>query len=156
MSDKNADFNAMLTPRAGDYYVAFWYLAGENCDFLAILLRPEGATDLRCDYRFRYYRDDRVFDSQDERSEFRCNFTDTTEDRAIQLVDDTIIGTLVRKGFCGSRLSWVVRKRSWRRVVKGDGAAFLKKLQELPFVHTARADTVTGMSLGAKPKGEGN
>jgi hypothetical protein len=58
---------------------------------LAILWRPRGAATWTFDYRFRYFVDDKVFDSADEKSRYRCSdLNDVDAERAWHILDDAM------------------------------------------------------------------
>jgi len=137
----------------GGYFVGFWFLAAKNGDdFMATLHRPAGATELQLDYRFRRRVDDKIFDSDDTKSSYEVDFTGKTEDESIAIVD-RIIAELVNAGYVGSRLPWLIKKRSWRRIVRGDERAFWLAIKDLPFVHMTRPGHLT---TPERKKGEGN
>ena len=134
------------------YYVALWFLSGKNQDWLAMLYRNPGEADLRLSYRFRYYKDDKVFmdESEDEKSGYTCEVAGKTEDDAIAIVD-AVVAKLVAAGYLGTRLPWKVRERVFRRIVKGGGRELWKVMSGLPFVHMKKVDQQGG---GATKKGE--
>src|SRR4029077_16949140 len=70
------------------YVVCAWWLHGREQDFMAVLQRPTDAADLRIDYRFRYYVDDKVFDSDDIKSAYSCDLTGRTEVESLAIVDE--------------------------------------------------------------------
>lgn len=57
----------MIEIKKGRYFKAYWFVGCEDRDLLAAMFRdPEGPWKLL--YRFRYYEDDKVFDSKDRKS----------------------------------------------------------------------------------------
>jgi hypothetical protein len=129
----------------GGYYVGFWYLAGRKQDFLGMLFRNPGDTSLQFRYRFRYYEDDKIFfdETDDVKNTYHVDFTDKTEDESIAAIDD-IVRDLIHKGYVGSRLPWLVNKRSWRRIVRGDNRVMIKALQAMPFAHFKQMPSTKG------------
>ena len=51
---------------------AFWFVAGGSRDWMAVLLRQEGGC-WEALYRFRYYKDDKMHDSEDDKSWYRIS-----------------------------------------------------------------------------------
>lgn len=49
----------------------FWLLGCERFDRLAVVIRPEPGKPWEALYRWRYHVDDKVFDSNDQRSGYR-------------------------------------------------------------------------------------
>jgi hypothetical protein len=129
----------------GGYYVGAWYLAGREQDFLGMVFRNPGETSLQFRYRFRYYLDDKVhFDeTEDVKNVYDCDLTGKNEDESIAIVD-SLARDLIEKGYLGSRLSWLVKKRYVRRIVRGDHRAMAKALRAMPFTHAKPLKTTKG------------
>lgn len=74
-----------LDLREGRYFAAMWYveLPDNIGNMLAALWRDPEEKDFHLDYRFRYYKNDKIFDSDDERSTYRGTFTGLSEEKAI-------------------------------------------------------------------------
>jgi hypothetical protein len=63
-----------------------------NADFLAALTGvKDKPREFHLDYRFRYHRDDKVFDSEDEKHWYHVEFLDIQEDDAIAKVRDVVL-----------------------------------------------------------------
>ena len=120
----------------GGYYVGLWYFAGREQDFLALVFQNPGDAHLQFRYRFRYYKDDKVhFDeTDDEKSVYDADFAGKSEDEAIEIVDG-LARELIEKGYLGTRLPWLVKKRYVRRIVRGDHRAATDALGSMPFTH---------------------
>jgi hypothetical protein len=118
------------------YYVGIWFLAGREQDWLAMLYKNPGDAGLQLTYRFRYYRDNKVFfdETEDEKSTYRAACEGKTEDESIASVDKAA-QELIDKGYLGTRLPWAVKKRYTRRLTRCDGKVFKHILLTLPFVH---------------------
>ncbi len=126
------------------YYVGVWYLAGREQDWLAMLYQNPDDTTLRLTHRFRYYKDDKLFDeTDDEKSIYNAAIEGKTEDEAVAIVD-ALAQKLIAEGYLGTRLPWALKKRYTRRIVKCDGRAFGRVLQKLPFTHQKYLTTKPG------------
>lgn len=118
----------------GVYYVAIWHVEGKDKDWLALLQRRPDSGELHLGYRFRYYASaDDAWDERDIKNVYRATFDHKTEDEAIAIVDTMIRDTLVKTGFCGTRLPWKTRGKVHKRVIKalGPEPAF-KALMSMP------------------------
>lgn len=118
----------------GVYYVAIWHVEGKGKDWLALLQRRPDSNELYLGYRFRYYASpDDAWDEHDVKNVYRAAFDHKTEDEAIAIVDGLIRDTLVKTGFCGTRLPWKTRRMVHKRVIKaiGAGPAF-KAVMSMP------------------------
>lgn len=76
-----------LELKDGRYVSQMWYCANNEKDWLCALYRDPGEcwTVL---YRFRYYRDDKAFDSKDIKNWYRCRApTDRKESEVIEFTD---------------------------------------------------------------------
>jgi hypothetical protein len=123
------------------YYVGIWFLVGRKQDFMATLYRDAAGT-LQLDHRFRYYapgNSSDPFDGRDLKSIYSAAMPDKTEDEAIAIVDK-MLDTLVKEGYCGTRLPWKLPKLRHRILVRGNGEAFKRAILKLPFVHLKIAD----------------
>ena len=54
----------------GRHYYGFWWVAWDDTDWLLCAWRVDGADEVEAVYRFRYYRDDKVWDSEDNKTVF--------------------------------------------------------------------------------------
>jgi hypothetical protein len=131
----DADDAAIINVHEDGYYLGLWYLEGEQKNFLATVFRNPGEELLRLTYRFRYRKDNRVFDSADEKSVYRAVVPkEMSEGRVISALDKMVDG-MIASGFCHTRLPWKLRDHRFKRIVRGDGHAWYQMLIGLPFVH---------------------
>jgi hypothetical protein len=113
------------------YVLGFWYVQGEGCDWLAAVTRePNEPFVMR--YRFRYYVDDKDFDSGDVKSWWEARFPDLDEDKIIRSIDKSL-AALQRGGFAIGE--------PWRAIVRGGSEAAMNALQTAPFVHLQTTET---------------
>jgi hypothetical protein len=142
----------------GGYYVALWYLAGIEQDWLAVLYRLPGEAQLTLRCRFRFYKDDKIFydETADDKQSYELK-TDKPEDGVVADVDTTA-KEMIAKNYCGTRLPWKVRDRYTRRVMKCDAHDFAKILMSLPFTHWKRVDLPPTGARKSSPRkrGDGN
>jgi hypothetical protein len=134
----------------GAYILCAWWLHGRGKDFMAIVTRPSTDDDLHLDYRFRYYVDNKVFDSDDVKNAYSGTFPGKTEVEALAIVDE-MVDTLVKENFLGTRLPWQVKKRRARVMVRGDSKAFYLAIKDLPFVHLAQPGHAQDYGRGKGP-----
>lgn len=139
------DVNPIFDVVEGGYYVGLWYLAGREQDFLGLVFRNPSDTSLQFRYRFRYYVDQKVhFDeTEDIKRTYDADLVGKSDDESIAIVDD-IARDLIAKGYLGSRLSWIVRKRYVREIVRGDHHAMAKVIRDMPFTHARPIKTKGG------------
>lgn len=118
------------------YYVGLWYLAGRGQDFLASVFKLSDDPGLQFRYRFRYYNDDKIFfdETADTKSTWDADLTGKDDDEAIFIVD-SMAAKMIKEGYVGSRLPWLVKKRYIRRITRCDGNAYKRMLLTLPFAH---------------------
>lgn len=73
-----AQHDIVLTFARGMYYSRIWFLSSpaKRMDILAVLRRelPDGVW--KFEYRFRYYEDDKAFDSTDRKSFYSAEFAE--------------------------------------------------------------------------------
>lgn len=120
----------------GGYYVGAWYLSGREQDFLGLVFKNPRDPGLRLRYRFRYYVDDKVhFDESDDvKNVYDCDLSHKSEDEAIEIADG-LARELIEKGYLGTKLPWLVKKRYARTIVRGDHHAMTKAMLAMPFTH---------------------
>ena len=111
----------MIELNDNTYCLGIWWLEATGVDWLAAVTR-EGDGPLTLRYRFRYHRDDRAFDSADEKSWWTFTCPTDDEDRIIADLDGLVLN-LIRRGF----------RQPWRRIVRGDAKATLEVLKTAPF-----------------------
>jgi len=116
----------------GDEMICVWTIAGRNRDFQAYLCRRAEGKKLHLEYRFRYYVDDKVFDSKDRKSWYAFEATGT-EDEAIEKIDfmcENIVGegfAKVDDAFLGAVVDKVV--------VRGGIDKFEELMKGKPYMH---------------------
>jgi hypothetical protein len=93
--------------KEGRYIAAIAFIGSDEHprDWMATLWK-DAEGPWRCDYRFRYYKDDKSFDSEDEKNWYAFAAPDDwTKERAVAFLK-SMADQLVEKGF-GSELSWL-------------------------------------------------
>ena len=71
----------MIDMEKDDYIIGCWFAGGPKSDWLAHLYARKG--EIVGKYRFRYHKDDKAFDSQDEKNWYQVGpLEDTSENRA--------------------------------------------------------------------------
>lgn len=71
---------AIIELQEGRHYYGFWWVAWENCDWLLCAWHEDGSDRVNAVYRFRYYRDDKVWDSEDEKSVYELSIPIHSQD----------------------------------------------------------------------------
>jgi len=116
----------MIDLTENTYVLGIWSVQGVGSDWLCAVTR-EGDDAFTMLYRFRYYRDDHAFDSEDEKVWYKTKIPKTqTEDQIIAVVDSCADG-LCRKGYSNHE--------PWRRIIRGGAQAAVDALKEAPFIH---------------------
>jgi hypothetical protein len=121
-----------------DTYVrAMWHMFGEHFDVMGWMYRPKGKPwDIG--YRFRHYKDDRAFDSADEKSVYRIgpkdqsDMSELSEQEQEQIIAafDHVFSTLCEI----QRRTWPLA--TWERIdVKGSGTDAGLQLQLRKWAH---------------------
>jgi hypothetical protein len=111
----------MIEVKETTYCLGLWWLEADGVDWLAAVTREsDGPLTLR--YRFRYYQDDKAFDSADHKNWWTATFQNNDEDRIIASVDG-LAAELRKKGF----------GRPWRKIVRGGAEDILNAFRQAPF-----------------------
>lgn len=123
----------------GGYNVGVWCLFGREQDVMAMVYRNPEDSCLKLTYRFRYYADDAVnFEETDDRkSVYSASFDGKTEDQAIEIVDG-MMQQLISRGYCNTRMPWLLKKRYQRRIVRGDNKAMIDVILKMPNMHARK------------------
>ena len=101
--------------------IGIWFVElGGSQDWLGAVWRTDEGTILR--YRFRYYVDDKTFDSDDKKSWYEVGPMKKTEEEAIEMAR-YVVKMLAEKA--GSK--------SWETLNDGDYDLFVERFTELPF-----------------------
>lgn|GEM_PF-2890071 len=95
-----ADSEAILDIVEGRYFLAVWFVAGAGMDFLGAVFRDAGEKRFHLKYRFRYYRDDKAFDSDDEKSVYHAT-TDNASEAELEAHLDFVTKSLLAAGMPG-------------------------------------------------------
>lgn len=69
-----------------DYLLGIWFVGWGTGDWMAAIKRGDGP-EFQLQYRFRYYEDQKAFDSDDRKSWYRGTLTDTNEDIVIKKIN---------------------------------------------------------------------
>lgn len=95
----------MMQFEPGDFIVGFWILAQAGLrDVLFFARRPAKEWRWEVQWRFRYYEDDKAFDSKDKKSFYGATLDGSTPvEKVLEFVEDAI-GVLTLTGF-GDTLS---------------------------------------------------
>lgn len=110
------------------YVYAIWFQSAPRRDWMGYISR-EGDGPFKVEYRFRYYADDKVFDSDDEKHFARVELPDAKEESAegfLQLM--RVLGTVGREqqGFSEMEIVYV----------RGRGIEnFKEKTKDVPWMH---------------------
>jgi hypothetical protein len=112
------------------YIEAVWYVAWKNADWCGCVFRDGPDRPWRATHRFRHYKDDKTFDSDDEKSVFRIDPPPAanTRDVLVHAFDTMATAMAVVRGatvhkvrICGGqdRFESVMVKQPWvhRKVV---------------------------------------
>lgn len=113
------------------FVVAVWYLQGEGGDWMAMLERKPDGFHFGT-YRFRWYRDDKAFDSDDVKSITHLGPVSPLLKSEAQLIEslDKAAQLLRDGGYCGKH-----RNPLWRRIIRGGPEEFAAAIMSAPFVH---------------------
>lgn len=119
----------MIDLNENTYCLGLWYLEGDGKDWLAAVTRDgDGPMTLR--YRFRYYVDDKAFDSNDRKNWYKATCPPhLTEDEIVASID-ALVSKMVSEGM----------RKPWRRVVRGGAEKTMTALRAAPFVHIQTRD----------------
>jgi len=114
--------------KEGRYYVGVWWVAWTGGDWMACVWRDDKEEHLQ--YRFRYYADDKAFDSDDTKNWYSMA-------RDIQPDAETIeqVNTVARA--IGAELEAVDVEYIY---IGGDNMKAWRALQNAPWAHWRRAD----------------
>lgn len=103
--------------------VGIWFLpTTENQDWMATVREIEPDAKYELVYRFRYYKDDKVFDSEDEKNWYKATATGT---RAFVLAGIRMAASMMAEHAIG---------KLYEIINDGDFAEFSRKFMDAPFV----------------------
>lgn len=116
----------------GRYFSHFWFVSCDTKDWLACLWREDApGSEWHLQYRFRYYRDDEVFDSEDEKSHYSATAPATlSEEFIVRNVDEIV--ALTRMQFRATDVCKIVVKSS-------DTSHVIDTIAKQPWMHLRRA-----------------
>lgn len=111
-----------ITPE--NYYIGMWFmeLPDRIGNWMACAWRPKdkpGPWTLR--WRFRYYEDEKIFDSEDRRSWYTMEIKDATEEKVVESLE--YVATMMC-GVTGTTLTF------WE--IRGDGDKAMDKMKTHP------------------------
>lgn len=130
--------------RQNDYILGVWFISSEDKDWLCTVVKRDGKWV--GEYRFRYYADDKVFDSDDKKSFYTFEAEGDLPEELIKERIDTIAQKMTELDiWAGSTLQYVD--------VRGDGAVWVEKMRNAPFVHIQETPTTDyGIEQWSKKK----
>lgn len=122
---------AGIVLQEGRYFAAFWFVnsADKSRDWLAALWKDEGG-DWCGAYRFRYYNDDKLVDSSDEKSWYAITIPGETPEN-IAMRGLNVIADMIAKEYGGA-----IHKVPLRM---SDPVKITERLQREPWFHTVSA-----------------
>lgn len=125
--------SAIFEIKPDGYYLVMFFLAGRNQDWMALVSRVGDVWKLTT--RFRYYKDDQVWDSADKKSvhNFEVSTSEVSEDEMLAKVD-TVVKSMVAVGYMAPG------ERPWRRVIRGNGDKVLAALKTAPFASMKKVE----------------
>lgn len=112
--------------------VAIWYVSTipDKQDWMAALREVEPDQKYHLKYRFRYYRDDKIFDSDDKRNWYEGICTGTKNYCILSL--RSVAAELARKAN---------NAKVYETLNEGDYSDFIKRFEAQPFVFMRRETT---------------
>ncbi len=116
---------ALVQLDAKDYCYGFWFIRGKGKDFLACVYKKEGVPDWEIVYRFRYYSDGNVWDSQDRKSGYKIVILEPDVAKLAEIIEESLI-SYIEFEFC-SKAEFVL--------VDGNGLATVEALKKSSFAH---------------------
>lgn len=119
---------AIFEMRKGRYVAAIGFVAKPRVQDWQCFVFRDGAEPFQITYRFRYYRDDKAFDSADERSAYHAQAQASDSEERIVAAMKNVAAMLMEHGF-GSFQDWLyprsadanvtfamLKSRSWAHV----------------------------------------
>lgn len=111
----------------GYYYIGYWYGSFDNGDVFGIAWKePHGSWQLK--YRFRYHKDDRIWNSCDVKNWYHLTAKDGSLDEAKRL--KTRMTTVLQLGVAHNVLTGMSFTEC-----EGDGERMLQLLMDKPYLH---------------------
>lgn len=126
-----------------DTILGFWYVELRNGNWMASLhRRPEG---MLLKYRFRYYKDNKAFDSQDEKSGYTVTHPGQSPE-VIQTLIQTVRDLIAHLKITDATDSW--------ELLRGTSTTgqFTEQFLALPFVHQRLATPEEVVALNPEGK----
>lgn len=82
----------MIDVKEGNVFIGIWFVqVTQNCDMTGAAWKEEGKGPWIYRFRYRYYRDDKANDSNDEKRWYQVKFPeDFTEDQVKKQIEDVI------------------------------------------------------------------
>lgn len=83
----------MITLESTNPPIALWFIGlGDALDFMGCLKRASAQSpEFHFDYRFRYHRDEKVFDSEDVKHWYHMTARDKTEEEVLSLTRGIVL-----------------------------------------------------------------
>lgn len=109
--------------------IGLWFVAMSGQDWMAHI--EERKDSYHLEYRHRYYRDDKNFDSDDEKNWYAADMPkeEITKKQAIELIDSCAKGA---EELFGGKLTKIMK------CADESLQQFLDRFQKLPFVHVQK------------------
>lgn len=136
----------MIEIRPGMYFVGIWQAAINGGDFMAAMWRNDQDHVWEAKYRFRYHKDDKVFNSQDTRKWYRLRSQDdsyTEKEKMKYALDQLMVA--------GEALGYMT-DTSYTEC-EGDGAKMMELMSgpDMPTFHVRHAEREELRKYGIDP-----
>lgn len=129
--------------------IAIWFVGlGDKLDFMGCLKRASAQSpEFHFDYRFRYHRDDKVFDSEDEKHWYHMSARDKTEDEILAITRDLVLQVCAKDKEFGNnpQLSEMLYRNY------NDFAHFMREFQNQPWAYSKIASPEDEEKYGLPP-----
>lgn len=125
----------MIVINEGDYVLGIWFVsAPSGDDWMGCVIRPKGKNHFEGNYRFRYRKDDNIFDSDDEKSWYSF-IVRIVEDEPLEQIENDIIGLMDDAAYLAAA-GMGADELPWRGIVRGTYKEFEKVVKDAPFFNT--------------------
>lgn len=126
-----SDDDKMVEPGPNAYTSAMWFMGNEYLDWMFMLFKNKGENFFRANYRFRYHKDDKIFDSDDEKHWYSIVY----KEDAIE--DDLILKTHV----VAKQLGVMLELEPEYVPIKSDAPdALYEALKDKPWAHMRKLE----------------
>ena len=113
-------------------YAVLWYAENEEHNYMALVHQDEPGGPWKLTYRFRYFKDDKVFDSEDEKHWYEAVDKENPGPEKLVATNDTLLATPQAKAQYPKGVS--------RMEINGGMAEMLKVLMAQPWAHAKLLD----------------